>query len=273
MPVRTFNPASPAVRSMTVSTFEEITKFEPEKSLVQSVSRKAGRNVYGRITSRFRGGGHKRMYRIIDFKRDKRDVSARVIAVEYDPYRTARLALLQYQDGEKRYILAPVGLKLDDVIKAGEDADIKTGNALPLKKIPLGSQIHNIEVKKDKGGQLVRGAGTAAQLMAKEDAYAQVRLPSGEVRKIHVECFATIGQVGNIDHENISLGKAGRSRWLGRRPHVRGSVMNPCDHPHGGGEGKSSEGRPPVSPWGQQAKGLKTRRNLGTEKMIIKHRR
>ncbi len=273
MPMKGFNPTSPAVRSMTVSTFEEITKDVPEKSLLEKLSYKAGRNVYGRITSRHRGGGHKKMYRTIDFKRDKRDIPAKVLAIEYDPYRSARLALLQYADGEKRYIVAPVGLNVDDMVKAGEDADIKPGNALPLRNIPDGIQIYNIELKKGKGGQLVRVAGATAQLMAKEGQYIQVRLPSGEVRKIHQECYATVGQVGNLEHENVSLGKAGRSRWLGRRPHVRGAAMNPCDHPHGGGEGKASEGRPPVSPWGQQAKGLKTRANLSTERLIIKHRK
>jgi len=259
---------------MTVSTFEEITKTEPEKSLVEILKSKAGRNNYGKITVRHQGGGHKRQYRIIDFKRDKVDIPAKVAAIEYDPNRSANIALLYYADGEKRYIIAPNGLNVGDTIISSENADIKVGNALPLKSIPIGTVIHNIELKAGKGAQLVRAAGNSAQLMAKEGEYAQVRLPSGEVRMIRTECKATIGQVGNLDHENISIGSAGRKRHMGIRPTVRGSVMNPVDHPHGGGEGRSPIGRPgPVTPWGKPTLGYKTRNNKkASSKFIVKRR-
>ncbi len=258
---------------MTVSTFEEITKDYPEKSLTVPLKSTGGRNNQGRITVRFRGGGHKRRYRIIDFKRDKWGVPAKVAAIEYDPNRSARIALLHYADGEKRYILWPEGLKVGDTVMAGPDAEIKVGNALPIKYIPVGTFIHNIELIPGKGGQIARAAGTYAQLMAKEGDYAHVRLPSGEVRLIHVNCMATIGQVGNVDHENIVIGKAGRNRWLGRRPHVRGTAMNPVDHPHGGGEGKT-KGRHPVSPWGWCTKGMKTRKpKKVSDKFIVTRRK
>jgi len=274
MAIKKYNPTSPARRNMTVSTFEEITKTEPEKSLVEILKSKAGRNNYGKITVRHQGGGHKRQYRIIDFKRDKVDIPAKVAAIEYDPNRSANIALLYYADGEKRYIIAPNGLKVGDTIISSENADIKVGNALPLKSIPIGTVIHNIELKAGKGAQLVRAAGNSAQLMAKEGEYAQVRLPSGEVRMIRVECKATIGQVGNLDHENISIGSAGRKRHMGIRPTVRGSVMNPVDHPHGGGEGRSPIGRPgPVTPWGKPTLGYKTRNNKkASSKFIVKRR-
>jgi large subunit ribosomal protein L2 len=259
---------------MTVSTFEEITRTEPEKSLVEILKSKAGRNNNGKITVRHQGGGHKRKYRVIDFKRDKMDVAAVVATIEYDPNRSANIALLNYADGEKRYIIAPNGLKVGDAIVSAEKADIKVGNALPLRSIPVGTIIHNIELKAGKGAQLVRSAGNSAQLMAKEGDYAQVRLPSGEVRMIRVECKATIGQVGNLDHENINLGSAGRKRHMGIRPTVRGSVMNPCDHPHGGGEGRSPIGRPgPVTPWGKPTLGYKTRnKKKSSSKFIVKRR-
>lgn len=274
MAIKKYNPTSPARRNMTVSTFEEITKTEPEKSLVEILKSKAGRNNYGKITVRHQGGGHKRQYRIIDFKRDKIDIPAKVAAIEYDPNRSANIALLFYADGEKRYIIAPNGLKVGDTIISSENADIKVGNALPLKSIPIGTVIHNIELKAGKGAQLVRAAGNSAQLMAKEGEYAQVRLPSGEVRMIRTECKATIGQVGNLDHENISIGSAGRKRHMGIRPTVRGSVMNPVDHPHGGGEGRSPIGRPgPVTPWGKPTLGYKTRNNKkASSKFIVKRR-
>jgi len=274
MPIKQYNPTSPSRRSMTTSTFEEITRKGPEKSLVVPQPSTGGRNNRGKITIRHHGGGHKQAYRLIDFKRDKWNVPARVAAIEYDPNRSARIALLHYHDGEKRYILAPDGLAVGDQVVAGENADIRAGNALPLARIPVGSLIHNIEMKKGKGGQMVRSAGCAAQLMAKEEEYVQVRLMSGEVRRVPSVCMATLGQVGNIDHENVTIGKAGRSRWMGRRPHVRGVAMNPVDHPHGGGEGKSGQGNPhPVSPWGQLAKGYKTRRRKDTDKFIIKRRK
>lgn len=274
MPLKQYNPTSPSRRSMTTSNFEEITRKGPEKSLVVSRPSTGGRNSRGKVTVRHHGGGHKQAYRLIDFKRDKWNVPARVAAIEYDPNRSARIALLHYNDGEKRYILAPDGLLLGDQVMAGENAEIRTGNALPLTRIPVGSLIHNIELKKGKGGQLVRSAGCAAQLMAKEEEYVQVRLMSGEVRRVPAGCMATLGQVGNIEHENVTIGKAGRSRWLGRRPHVRGVAMNPVDHPHGGGEGKSGQGNPhPVSPWGQLTKGFKTRRRKDTDKFIIKRRK
>ncbi len=275
MSIKKFNPTSPARRFMSVSTFEEITKTEPEKSLVVALKSKAGRNNYGKITVRHRGGGHKRKYRIIDFKRDKVDIPAKVAAIEYDPNRTANIALLHYVDGEKRYIISPNGLKVGDTVISSAAADIKVGNTLPLKNIPIGTFIHNIELKAGKGGQLVRAAGNAAQLMAKENNYAQIRLPSGEVRQIRVECKATIGQVGNVEHEIISIGKAGRKRHMGFRPTVRGSAMNPVDHPHGGGEGKAPIGMPsPMTPWGKPALGLKTRnRKKASSKFIIKRRK
>ncbi|NLY43016.1 MAG: 50S ribosomal protein L2 [Clostridiaceae bacterium] len=274
MPIKKYNPTSPARRFMSVLTFEELSKVEPEKSLLQTLKKKAGRNSYGRITVRHRGGGVKRKYRIIDFKRDKDGIPATVLTIEYDPNRTANIALVQYEDGEKRYIIAPLGLKVGDTILSGQGADIKPGNALELKDIPIGTLIHNIELKPGKGGQLVRAAGNAAQLMAKEGEYGQVRLPSGEVRMIRLNCKATIGQVGNIDHENVTIGKAGRKRHMGWRPTVRGVVMNPVDHPHGGGEGKSPIGRPsPVTPWGKPALGYKTRKkNKKSDKFIVKRR-
>lgn len=274
MALKKFNPTSPARRFMTVSTFEEITKVEPEKSLLESLNKSGGRNAYGRITVRHKGGGAKQKYRIVDFKRDKDGIKAKVASVEYDPNRTANIALLNYVDGEKRYIIAPVGLKVGDVVESGASADIKPGNALPLVNIPIGTTIHNIEIKPGKGAQMVRAAGNAAQLMAKEGDYAQVRLPSGEVRMVSVLCKASIGQVSNIENENVSLGKAGRKRWMGIRPTVRGVVMNPVDHPHGGGEGKSPIGRPsPVTPWGKPTLGLKTRKKKNkSDKFIVKRR-
>jgi len=274
MAVKKYSPTSPARRFMTVSTFEDITKKEPEKSLLMPLKRKAGRNSYGRITVRHRGGGAKKKYRIIDFKRDKDGIKAKVAAIEYDPNRTANIALLHYIDGEKRYILAPEGLKVGDIVESGKDADIKPGNALPIANIPVGTLIHNIELKPGKGGQMVRAAGSSAQLMAKEGDYAQVRLPSGEVRMVRMECKASIGQLSNIDNENITIGKAGRKRWMGIRPTVRGVVMNPVDHPHGGGEGKSPIGRPtPVTPWGRPTLGYKTRKkNKDSDKYIVKRR-
>lgn len=273
MGIKTYKPTSPGRRSAMGLTFDEITKTEPEKSLVRASTPSGGRNSRGKVTIRHRGGGHKRAYRIIDFKRNKFGVPAKVAAIEYDPNRSARIALLFYADGEKRYIVAPDGLKVGDAVMSGPEAEVRTGNALPLSNIPVGSTIHNIEMKKGKGAQLARSAGTAAQLMAKENEWAQIRLGSGEVRLIHAECMATIGQVGNIDHENYSYGKAGRTRWMGRRPTVRGVAMNPVDHPHGGGEGKSGQGNPhPVSPWGQLAKGYKTRRRKYTDAFIIKRR-
>ena len=274
MGIKQFKPTTKSRRNMTVSTFEEITKTKPERSLVTSLKKNAGRNSYGRITVRHQGGGSRRKYRIIDFKRRKDNVPATVIAIEYDPNRTANIALIEYEDGEKAYILAPIGLKVNDKVMSGEKADIKPGNALPISCIPVGTMIHCIELKPGKGAQMVRSAGNAAQLMAREDKYAHVRLPSGEMRLVRVDCKATIGQVGNTDHENIKLGKAGKSRWLGKRPEVRGSVMNPNDHPHGGGEGKSPVGRPgPVTPWGKPALGYKTRnKKKASNKFIVKRR-
>ncbi|MCL6489038.1 50S ribosomal protein L2 [Alicyclobacillus mali (ex Roth et al. 2021)] len=274
MGIKKYRPTSPGRRFMSVSTFDEITTDQPERSLLVPLKKKAGRNNQGRITVRHRGGGHKRMYRLIDFKRNKDGVPAKVATIEYDPNRSARIALLHYLDGEKRYILAPHGLKVGDVVMSGDDVDIRVGNALPLRSIPVGTVIHNIELRPGHGGQLARAAGASAQLMAKEGDYAQVRLASGEVRKIRVECRATIGQVGNLDHENITLGKAGRSRWIGRRPTVRGSAMNPVDHPHGGGEGKAPIGRKsPMSPWGKPTLGKKTRKkNHPTDKYIVRRR-
>lgn len=273
MSIRKFKPTSPARRQMSVSTFEEITKTEPEKSLVVSLNKNSGRNSQGRITIRHRGGGAKKKYRIIDFKRSKDGIPGKVAAIEYDPNRTANIALINYVDGEKRYILAPHNIKVGDVIESGENADIKIGNALQLKDIPVGTTVHNVELKPGKGAQLVRSAGASAQLMAKEGRMAQLKLPSGEFRLVPVECRATIGQVGNIDHENITIGKAGRSRHMGIRPTVRGSAMNPVDHPHGGGEGRTGEAREPVSPWGTPSKGFKTRRNKRTDSMIVSRRK
>ncbi len=270
MGIKKRRPLTPAQRFQSYSTFEEITKKEPEKSLLEPLKKTAGRNNKGHITVRRRGGGHKRHYRIIDFKRDKRGINATVIGIEYDPNRSARIALLEYEDGERRYILWPEGLKVGEMVSAGENAEIKVGNALPLRNIPTGIPIHNLELYKGKGAQLVRAAGTWAQILAKEGKYAHVKLPSGEVRLIHLDCYATIGQVGNADHINISLGKAGRSRWLGIRPHVRGVAMNPIDHPMGG---DTSGGRPSVSPWGWPSKGYKTRKkNKASDKFIVKRR-
>jgi large subunit ribosomal protein L2 len=275
MPIKKFKPTSPGRRQMTVSAFEEITTDKPEKSLVEPLKKNAGRNSQGRLTVRHQGGGHKRQYRIIDFKRNKDGIPAKVATIEYDPNRTARIALLNYLDGEKRYIVAPDGLKVGDTVVSGPDADIKVGNALPLKNIPVGTIIHNIELKPLKGAQLCRSAGGAAQLMAKEGDYAHLRLPSGEVRLVHINCKATIGQVGNLDHENITIGKAGRSRWKNSRPTVRGVVMNPVDHPHGGGEGRAPVGRKaPMTPWGKVAIGGKTRKkNNPNDKYIVKPRK
>ncbi|MDK2918786.1 MAG: large subunit ribosomal protein [Candidatus Petromonas sp.] len=275
MGIKKFKPTSPGVRQMTVSTFEEVTKKEPEKSLTVTLKKNSGRNNQGRITVRHRGGGQKVKYRIIDFKRDKEDIPAKVTAIEYDPNRSANIALLTYADGEKRYILAPHKLSVGDTVIAGDNADIKPGNALKLKNIPVGTMIHNIELKAGKGGQLARSAGAAAQLMAKEGNYAHVKLPSSEVRLIRLECKATIGQVGNLDHENITIGKAGRKRHMGIRPTVRGSVMNPNDHPHGGGEGRAPIGRPsPVTPWGKPTIGYKTRKkNKKSDKFIVRRRK
>jgi large subunit ribosomal protein L2 len=273
MALRQYNPTSPGRRFMTTLDFEGLTKKRPERALTEPLKKTGGRSSRGRVTIWFRGGGHKRRYRAIDFRRDKTGVAARVAAIEYDPNRSARIALLHYADGEKRYILAPDGLKVGQGVLSGEAADILPGNALPLKAIPAGTMIHNVELRKGKGGQLVRSAGAAAQLVAKEGDYAQVKLPSGEVRKVHQDCVATIGQVGNIDHKNVSFGKAGRRRWLGRRPHNRGVAMNPIDHPHGGGEGRTSGGRHPVTPWGKPTKGAKTRNNKRTEQFIVKRRK
>ena len=274
MGLKQYRPTSPGRRAMMVLTKEGITDKAPEKSLTKFHNRSGGRNNDGRMTIRFRGSGHKRLYRTIDFKRDKVGISARVKAIEYDPNRSARIALLAYVDGEKRYILAPQGLSVNDVVQSGPTAEVRPGIALPLTAMPLGTTIHNIELKPGKGGQLIRSAGGFAQVMGREEGYVQVRLKSGEMRRILGTCMATVGQVGNLDHENISVGKAGRSRWLGRRPHVRGVVMNPVDHPHGGGEGKSGQGNPhPVSPWGLPTKGYKTRQNKATDKFIITRRK
>ena len=275
MAIRKLKPMTPGTRWMSVSAFDEITKTKPEKSLIEPLRKSGGRNNTGRVTSRHRGGGHKRFYRVIDFKRDKKGMDAKVAAIEYDPNRSARIALLQYTDGEKRYIVAPSGIKVGDILRSGADAEIKNGNAMPLANIPAGTFVHNIEMRPGKGAQLARSAGMAVQLMAKEGKFAQLRLPSGEVRNVPIECSATIGSVGNADHENISVGKAGRSRWLGIRPQSRGVVMNPVDHPHGGGEGKSPQGNPhPVSPWGWHTKGKKTRwRKNPSSKYIVKRRK
>jgi large subunit ribosomal protein L2 len=272
MPVKQYRPTSPGRRGMSVSTFEEITKTRPEKSLTVRLKKHAGRNNQGKITTRHRGGGAKRAYRLIDFKRNKLDVPAKVAAIEYDPNRSARIALLHYVDGEKRYILAPLGLKVGDRVVAGADADIRPGNALPLKNIPTGTTVHNVELERGRGGQMVRSAGAGAQLMAKEGKYALLRLPSGEQRNVNILCMATIGQVGNVDHENVRIGKAGRSRHMGRRPTVRGSAMNPVDHPHGGGEGRAPIGGQPQTPWGKPALGYKTRRNKRSDRFIVRRR-
>ncbi len=273
MAIKTYKPTTPSRRGMTGYSFEEITRSSPEKSLVTSLKKKAGRNFRGKITVRHRGGGHKRRYRIIDFRRDKFGVPARVASIEYDPNRSARIALLHYADGEKRYMLAPDGLGVDDLVVSGPESDIRVGNALPLDNIPLGTAVHNVELRRGKGGQIARAAGTSARLMAREGKYAHLRMPSGEVRLIRRDCMATIGQVGNLEHGSIKLGKAGRKRWLGRRPENRGTVMNPRDHPHGGGEGKSPIGMPgPKTPWGKPTRGWKTRRNKATEKYILRRR-
>ena len=273
MPVKSYKPVTPSLRFKTVSTFEEITTSKPEKSLLAPLKKNGGRNNSGRITCRHRGGGHKRAYRIIDFKRNKFDIPAKVASIEYDPNRSAWIALLHYADGEKRYIIAPVGLKVNDTVISSETTEVKVGNSMLLKNIPLGTFVHNIELKEGKGGQIARGAGAYAQLMAREKNYAQLKLPSGEIRLVRIECRATLGQVSNVEHENITIGKAGKSRWLGRRPKVRGVAMNPVDHPMGGGEGKASGGRHPCSPWGQLAKGKKTRRKKGSDSLIIKRRK
>lgn len=272
MAVKNYKPTSAGVRFRTGHDFNDITRSEPEKSLIVSQTRSSGRNCYGRVTSRRRGGGHKRAYRIVDFRREKTDIPAKVASIEYDPNRSARIALLHYADGEKRYIIAPVGLGVGDTVISSTDADIKPGNALPLNSIPVGTIIHNVELVEGRGGQLARSAGGFAQLMAKVGDYCQVRLKSGAVRMVRIGCMATIGQVGNLDHENVSIGKAGRNRWKGKRPKVRGVAMNPVDHPLGGGEGKSSGGRPPCSPWGKP-EGIKTRRNKATDKYIVKRRK
>jgi len=272
MGIKKYKAYTPGRRTMTTSSFEEITKTEPERSLVESLKKTAGRNNLGRVTMRHRGGGCKRLYRIIDFKRDKLDVPGKVASIEYDPNRSARIALIHYADGEKRYILAPVGLGVGDSITAGPSSDIRPGNAMKLKDIPVGTFIHNIELEPGRGGVLVRSAGTSAQLMAKEGKKAFVRLPSGELRLALLECMATIGQIGNEDHENLTSGKAGKTRWLGRRPHVRGMVMNPVDHPLGGGEGRSKSNKHPVSPWGTPAKGYRTRKRKPSDKFIVRRR-
>jgi large subunit ribosomal protein L2 len=273
MPIKVYKPTSPGRRGMSVTSFDEITETEPERSLLRPLPKKAGRNARGRITVRHRGGGHKRRYRVIDFRRDKFGIPARVDSIQYDPNRSARIALLVYGDGEKRYIIAPLGLKVGDTVESGPDADVRIGNTLPIENIPVGSLIHNIELHRGKGGQLARSAGTSAQLVAKEGQYAHVRLPSGEIRLIDIGNLATLGQVGNTDWGNISLGKAGKSRWLGRRPATRGSAMTPRDHPHGGGEGRAPIGMPsPKSPWGKKTLGKKTRRRKDTDKWIVRRR-
>ncbi|RLC95899.1 MAG: 50S ribosomal protein L2 [Chloroflexi bacterium] len=273
MPLKVYKPTSPGRRGMTGSSFEEITKKKPEKGLLVPLKKKGGRNNQGKVTVRHRGGGAKRMLRIIDFKRDKVGVAGEVVAIEYDPNRSSRIALVQYRDGEKRYILAPLGLGVGDMVISGPEAEVKVGNALPLGRIPVGTPVHNIELHQGKGGQIVRSAGTEAYVVGREDSYTLVRLPSGEIRRVLSTCMATVGQVGNVDHQNIDLGKAGRSRWLGRRPTVRGSAMSPRDHPHGGGEGRAPRGMPPKTPWGKPALGRKTRRNKVTDKMIVKRRK
>jgi len=272
MPIRTYKPTSPGRRFQTVQTFDDITTSEPYKPLTEPLRKSGGRNNTGELTSWWRGGGHKRAYRLIDFKRDKRDIPATVSTIEYDPNRSSRIALLTYADGEKRYILQPVGLKVGDTIVAGESVDILPGNALPLKNVPLGTTVHNVELKPGKGGQLARSAGAGVQVVAKEGGYVTVRMPSSEVRLVNADCLATIGQVGNVDHENVAVGKAGRNRWLGWKPHNRGVAMNPVDHPLGGGEGKTSGGRHPVTPWGVPTKGYKTRNNKRSDRFIVTRR-
>ena len=269
MPIKSYRPVTPTRRFQTVVGREDITKDRPEKSLVEGKQRTGGRNNLGRISSRFIGGGHKQAYRIIDFKRDKTGIPAKVAAIEYDPNRSARIALLHYADGEKRYIIAPQGLTVGRTVSSGPDADILVGNALPLKNIPAGTVVHNVELRPGKGAQMARSAGAQAQLVSRESEYALLKLPSGEVRRVHVDCMASIGQVGNVDHENVSIGKAGRTRWMGKMPHNRGVSMNPVDHPHGGGEGKTSGGRHPVTPWGQPTRGFKTRNNKRTDQWIV----
>lgn len=272
MPIKVYKPTTPGRRNMSVLTYEEITKDEPEKSLIEPLKKDAGRNNRGVITTRHRGGGNKRFYRIIDFRRDKWGVPAKVAAIEYDPNRTAFIALLHYVDGEKRYILAPLGLKVGDIVQSGPGSPIRVGNALPLREIPLGTPVHNVELYPGRGGQLARAAGAVAQVVAKVDNYVHLRLPSGEVRMVHADCMATIGQVGNLDHQNVSIGKAGRRRHMGWRPAVRGSAMTPRDHPHGGGEGKAPRGMPPKTPWGKPALGARTRRNKKSDRFIIRRR-
>jgi large subunit ribosomal protein L2 len=272
MGIKKMRPTSAGRRHQEYSTFEELTATKPEKSLVEPKKSTGGRNVYGRVTARYRGGGHKRLYRLIDFRRDKENVPAKVRSIEYDPNRSARIALLNYADGEKRYIVAPKDLNVGDTVLSSPQADIKPGNTLPLARMPLGTQVHNLELRPGKGAQMARAAGTYAQVMARESGYVLLKLPSGELRRVLERCSATVGQVGNLEHENISLGKAGRQRWLGKMPHVRGVAMNPVDHPMGGGEGKSSGGRHPVSPWGTPSKGYKTRRNKASDKYIVKRR-
>lgn len=274
MGIRRYKPTSAGRRNMSVSTFEELTKnARPEKSLLEPIRKTGGRNNRGRLTTRHRGGGNKRAYRVIDFKRNKHDIPAVVASIEYDPNRSARIALLNYADGEKRYILAPQGLKVGDRLMSGPNAEIRVGNSLPLRNIPLGSQIHNIELQLGRGGVMVRSAGASAQLMAKEGDYATLRMPSGEMRMVHIACSATLGQVGNLDHQNIRIGKAGRKRWRGWRPEVRGSVMNPRDHPHGGGEGRAPRGMPPKTKWGKPARGVRTRQNPRTDRFIVRRRK
>jgi large subunit ribosomal protein L2 len=273
MPIRNYKPTSAGRRFQSVQTFDEITTSKPYKPLIESLERSGGRNNRGELTSWWRGGGHKRNYRVIDFRRNKFNIPGKVSTVEYDPNRSARIALVTYADGEKRYILHPLGLKVGDAVTSGENVDILPGNCLPLKNIPLGTMIHNVELKPGKGGQIARSAGSSVQLVAKEGFYASVKMPSGEIRLINIECLATIGQVGNLDHENVSIGKAGRNRWLGWRPHVRGVAMNPVDHPLGGGEGKTSGGRHPTTPWGRPTKGYKTRRRKDTDRFIVQRRK
>lgn len=273
MPIRKYKPTSPGRRQMTVQTFDEITSVEPHRPLTETLKKSGGRNNTGEVTMWWRGGGHKRLYRVIDFKRDKKDIPAKVSTVEYDPNRSARIALVTYADGEKRYILHPLGVKVGDTIVAGDTVDILPGNALPLKNIPQGTMVHNVELKPGKGGQMARSAGAAVQVVAKEGDYCSLKMPSGEIRKVLVDCLATIGQVGNIDHENVSIGKAGRNRWLGKKPHVRGVAMNPIDHPLGGGEGKTSGGRHPVTPWGVPTKGYKTRTTKPSDKFIVQRKK
>jgi large subunit ribosomal protein L2 len=273
MPIKRYKPTSPGRRFMSVSSFEEVTRGTPEKSLTEHLKKHSGRNNTGSITVRHRGGGHKKLYRVIDFKRNKLDIPGRVATIEYDPNRSARIALINYADGEKRYILAPLGLSVGDSIMAGPKAEVRPGNSLPLANMPLGTTIHNIELKLGRGGQLVRSAGGSAQLLAKESGFATLRMPSGEVRRVDLHCSATVGQVGNVDHENETVGKAGKSRWRGWRPSVRGMTMNPFDHPHGGGEGRSGAGGHPQTPWGKPALGYRTRRNKSTDRMIVRRRK